>query len=166
MPPSNQRLGRAGACVAPTSLRRVKRLHDAGLIERQVAPPARQAGRRCGAGHGLTALLEVTLDQPGRLDAWTLSRPAPWPNPRCNSAGASTRARTLCWWCTPAICSAYRDLAQRLFTIGDANVRNVKAFSASNEQNFETKVPLPHKRGSQYEMTIYRHFASRPAIPP
>src|SRR6218665_1021987 len=48
----------------PTCLRRVKRLVDAGLVERQVAilSPDRLAPV---LGHGLTALVEITLDRQG-----------------------------------------------------------------------------------------------------
>jgi Lrp/AsnC family leucine-responsive transcriptional regulator len=55
----------------PTCLRRVKRLVDAGWIERQVA---HLSVDRLGAafGYGLTALVEVTLDAQGaeHLDAF------------------------------------------------------------------------------------------------
>ncbi len=48
----------------PTCLRRVKRLVDGGWIERQVAVlSSDQLG--AALGHGLTALVEVSLDQQG-----------------------------------------------------------------------------------------------------
>jgi Lrp/AsnC family leucine-responsive transcriptional regulator len=55
---TNQALS-AKAHISPaTCLRRVKRLIDAGVIERQIAIVSAEA-----LGHGLTAILEVTLDQ-------------------------------------------------------------------------------------------------------
>jgi DNA-binding Lrp family transcriptional regulator len=59
----------------PTCLRRVKRLVDAGWIERQVAHLA--VDRISAAfGHGLTALVEVTLDAQGaeHMDAFEALR--------------------------------------------------------------------------------------------
>ncbi|OYU42457.1 MAG: AsnC family transcriptional regulator, partial [Burkholderiales bacterium PBB4] len=59
---SNQALAARVHTSAPTCLRRVKRLWDAGLIERQVAilNPERVAAT---LGHGLTAIVEITLDR-------------------------------------------------------------------------------------------------------
>ena len=59
---SNQALAERLHLSPPTCLRRVKRLHEAGLIERQVAllSPDRLAALQ---GHGLTALVEVRLDR-------------------------------------------------------------------------------------------------------
>ena len=59
---SNQALAERVHTSPPTCLRRVKRLHDAGLIERQVAilNPQRMAEV---IGHGLTAIVEITLDR-------------------------------------------------------------------------------------------------------
>ncbi|MCY7371980.1 MAG: Lrp/AsnC family transcriptional regulator, partial [Polaromonas sp.] len=55
----------------PTCLRRVKRLHDAGLIERQIAvlSPDKLAPL---LGHGLLAIAEITLDRQAEdaLDAF------------------------------------------------------------------------------------------------
>jgi Lrp/AsnC family leucine-responsive transcriptional regulator len=55
----------------PTCLRRVKRLWDAGLIERQVA--ILNADRLAPVlGHGLSAVVEISLDRQGaeQLDAF------------------------------------------------------------------------------------------------
>jgi DNA-binding Lrp family transcriptional regulator len=57
---SNQVLAERAHVSPPTSLRRIKRLRALGLIEREVAllRPDRLAPLM---GHGLTALLEITL---------------------------------------------------------------------------------------------------------
>ena len=64
---SNQALAERAHTSAATALRRVRRLLDAGVIERQVAllSPDR-------LGAGLTALVEITLDRQGAewLDAF------------------------------------------------------------------------------------------------
>ena len=68
---SNQTLAGLAHVSPPTSLRRIKRLKQLGLIERQVAllSPDRLAA---STGHGLTALLEITLERQGaeHLDAF------------------------------------------------------------------------------------------------
>ena len=62
--PSNQTLAEQARISPPTALRRVRRLHEAGLIERQVAllDEDRIAALQ---GHGLTTIVEVTLDRQG-----------------------------------------------------------------------------------------------------
>ncbi|MFZ3127480.1 MAG: Lrp/AsnC family transcriptional regulator, partial [Rhodoferax sp.] len=59
---SNQELAERVHTSPPTCLRRIKRLREAGLIERQVAilNPQRMAAT---LGHGLTAIVEITLDR-------------------------------------------------------------------------------------------------------
>src|SRR3989344_1296556 len=68
---SNQSLAEQVHVSPPTCLRRVKRMHDAGLIERQVAilQPDRLSAIQ---GHGLACIVEVSLDRQGAepLDAF------------------------------------------------------------------------------------------------
>ena len=101
---SNQALAERVHVSPPTCLRRVKRLHDVGLIERQVAllQPDRLAAVQ---GHGLACIVEVSLDRQSAeaLDAFEARAVA---DAECSSAGACRRGRTLCWWCTRAICQA------------------------------------------------------------
>src|SRR3989344_3819293 len=61
---SNQSLAEQVHVSPPTCLRRVKRMHDAGLIERQVAilQPDRLAAIQ---GHGLACIVEGSLDRQG-----------------------------------------------------------------------------------------------------
>jgi Lrp/AsnC family leucine-responsive transcriptional regulator len=123
----------------PTCLRRVQRLRDAGLIERQVAllAPDRLAQV---LGHGLQAVVEVSLD---RQDAAALEAF----EHRVIADGAVQQ----CWRVSPGPdfmlvvavrdMPAYQALAQRLFTT-DANVRNVKAFFSLKRAKFEPALPL------------------------
>src|SRR4051812_23516636 len=62
---NNQDLARRVHVSPPTCLRRVKRLRDAGLIERDIAV---LAGDRLAPllGHGLQAIVEITLDRQGQ----------------------------------------------------------------------------------------------------
>ena len=68
---SNLELSRRAHVSPPTCLRRVKRLHEAGLIERQVALLSTDRLAPL-LGHGLEAIVEVTLERQGAeaLDAF------------------------------------------------------------------------------------------------
>ena len=124
----------------PTCLRRVKRLTDEGWIERQVAVLNHdQLG--AALGHGLSALVEVTLDRQGaeHLDAF-------------EQRALAEDAVQQCWRVSPgpdfvlvmqaANMPDYLAISQRLFT-QDANVRNVKAFFATKRAKFGTQITLP-----------------------
>ena len=136
---SNQALAEHVHVSPPTCLRRVKRLLDGGLIERQVA--ILSADRLAPLlGYGLTAIVEVTLDQQGsdRLDAF-------------EARVAQDDAVQQCYRVSPGPdfilvvfardMPAYLALAQRLLT-SDANVRNVKAFFSVKRVKFEPKMTL------------------------
>jgi len=136
---SNQALAARVHISPPTCLRRVKRLWDAGLIEREIAilNPDKLAN---ALGHGLTALVEITLDQQG----------AEWQE-AFEARVAHDNAVQQCYRVSPgpdfmlvvhvASMPGYLALSQRLFT-GDANVRNVKAFFSTKRVKFEPKVLL------------------------
>ena len=136
---SNQALAERVHTSPPTCLRRVKRLHEAGLIERQVAVlnPERMAQT---LGHGLTAIVEITLD---RQDAGALEA--------FETRIAQDTAVQQCYRVSPGpdFClvvhtrdmPGYQALTQRLFTV-DANVRNVKAFFSVKRSKFGAELPL------------------------
>ena len=136
---SNQDLAARVHTSAPTCLRRVKRLHDAGLIERQIAilNPQRVAQV---VGHGLTAIVEITLD---RQDADALLA--------FENRVATENAVQQCYQVSPGpdfvlVVHAlhmpdYQALTKRLFT-SDANVRNVKAFFSVKRSKFGAELPL------------------------
>ena len=140
---SNLELAQRVHVSPPTCLRRVKRLRDAGLIEREVALLNPQ---RVGEalGFGLEAVVEVSLDRQGHeeqeaFEARVIQDPAV----------------QQCYRVSPGpdfvlvVCAAdmqdYRALAQRLFT-SDANVRNVKAFFAVKRAKFAPRVLLGTSR--------------------
>ncbi len=134
---SNQALAARTHISPPTCLRRVKKLRDAGLIEREIAllSPDKLAHI---TGHGLTAIIEITLDRQGddHLNAF---------EQRINLDAAVQQ----CYRTSPGPdfvlivhvldMPAYLALSQRLFT-SDANVRNVKAFFSVKRSKFEPKV--------------------------
>ncbi len=136
---SNQALAQQARISAPTCLRRVKRLREAGLIAAQVALLDEDA-MAAVQGHGLTAIAEVALDRQGveHLDAF-------------ERRAVAEEAVLQCYRVAPGPdfvlilrvpdMPAYQQLAQRLFT-QDANVRNVKVFFSVRRAKFATRVPL------------------------
>jgi len=139
---TNQQLASLVHVSAPTCLRRVQRLRQAGVIEREVAllSPDKLAPL---IGHGLQAVVEVSLD---RQDAQALED--------FEARVVADAAVQQCYRVSPGpdfvlIVGApdmpgYLALAQRLFT-SDANVRNVKAFFSVKRAKFEPRLPLAPK---------------------
>ena len=136
---SNQELAQAVHTSAPTCLRRIKRLRDAGLIERQIAVLNPQVLAQT-LGHGLSAIVEITLDRQGaeELD-------------RFEERVVQDEAVQQCYRVSPGpdfvlVVQAphmpgYQALAQRLFT-SDANVRNVKTYFSVKRSKFGAELPL------------------------
>ena len=136
---SNQDLAARVHTSPPTCLRRVKRLIEAGLIERQIAILNPQLVAQA-VGHGLTAIVEITMD---RQDGDSLLA--------FEKRVATVPAVQQCYQVSPGpdfvlIVHArhmpdYQAMAQRLFT-RDANVRNVKAFFSVKRSKFGAELPL------------------------
>lgn len=136
----NRELAALAFVSPPTSLRRIKRLRERGYIEREVAllAPDRLAAV---LGHGLTALVEISLDRQGQeaQDAF-------------EARAVGDDAVQQCYRVSPGPdfmlvvhvrdMPGYHALAQRLFT-ADANVRNVKAFFSVKRAKFAPQLPLP-----------------------
>ena len=137
---SNQDLASRVHVSPPTCLRRVKRLRDAGLIERQVA--ILSADRLAPLlGHGLQAVVEITLERQGSEEQQAFE-----------DRVIGDDAVQQCYRVSPGpdfvlIVHArdmpdYLQLAQRLFT-SDANVRNVKAFFSVKRAKFDPRIAMP-----------------------
>lgn len=120
---------------APTCLRRVKQLTQAGVIEKQVAIVAPQL-----VGARLTAIIEITLDVQAveRMEEF--------------EQRVSLDAAILqCYRVTPgpdfvliaqvADMPAYHALAHRLFA-AHTNVRNVKCYFSTFRSKFDTRIVL------------------------
>src|SRR5574343_20240 len=123
----------------PTCLRRIKRLTEGGWIERQVAILCRDK-----LGHGLQAIVEVTLDRQGteHLDAFEARAVADDAVQQCWRVSPGPDFVLVVW---AADMPAFHAVTQRLFT-QDANVRNVKAFFATKRAKFGTQIALPGQR--------------------
>lgn len=136
---NNQALAERVHISPPTCLRRIKALRDSGLIERQIVilNPEKLATM---LGHGLTALVEITLDQQDseHQDAFERRVALDDAVQQCYRVSPGP---DFCLVVYAADMPAYLALAQRLFT-SDANVRNVKAFFSLKRSKFEPKVPL------------------------
>jgi DNA-binding Lrp family transcriptional regulator len=131
---ANQALAEAAHASPATTLRRVRRMVEAGVIERQVAIVSPQQVP------GLTALVEVSLDAQGaeHLQAFEARAVAEELVQQCYRVSPGPDFMLVVW--APDM-AAYHALVQRLFT-QDANVRNVKAFFSVHRAKFEPRVRL------------------------
>ena len=137
---SNQELALRVNTSPPTCLRRVKRLRDAGLIERQIAVLSTDKLAPL-LGHGLNVIVEITLDRQGAEAQEAFEQRV-----------ALDDAVQQCYRVSPGPdfvlvvhslnMPDYLALAQRLFN-SDANVRNVKAFFSVKRSKFGARVPMP-----------------------
>lgn len=137
---SNQALAERVHISPPTCLRRVKRLHELGLIEREIAILSVDRLATL-AGHGLCAVVEVTLDRQDQaaLEAFEQRVATDDAVQQCYRVSPGP---DFCLVVHTAHMPDYLALAQRLFT-SDANVRNVKAFFSVKRSKFGARVPLP-----------------------
>ena len=131
---SNQALAAKVFTSPPTCLRRVKRLKDIGVIERQIAVLSVDKIAPL-LGHGLNAMVEITLD---RQDTHSLEA--------FEARVTRDAAVQQCYRVSPGpdfvlmvFCRDMPDflaLSERLFT-QDANVRNVKTFFSLKRAKFD-----------------------------
>ena len=136
---SNQDLAEQVHISPPTCLRRIKRLRDAGLIEREIA--VLSADRLAAVlGHGLTALVEISLDRQGE-EALTAFEARVVQDDAVQQCYRVSPGPDFMLLVHVADMPGYQALAQRLFT-SDANVRNVKAFFSIKRAKFQPKVLL------------------------
>jgi Lrp/AsnC family leucine-responsive transcriptional regulator len=136
---TNQELAAQAHLSPATCLRRVRRLRESGLIEREMAllSPDRLAEV---TGAGLTAILEVTLD---RQDSATLERfevavAGEPPVQQCYRVSAGPDFVLIVQ--VPDM-PAYHALVQRLLNAERA-VRNVRAFFSVRRSKFAPALPV------------------------
>ncbi len=131
----------AAVHVSPaTCLRRVRRLVEAGVIEKRVALLSHER-----LGHGLTAIVESTLDRQGaeHLAAFEQRAAADPGVQQCYRVSPGPDFVLVVW---AADMPAYQALVQRLFT-QDANVRQVRAYFSVQRAKFEPAIGLPAPPG-------------------
>jgi Lrp/AsnC family leucine-responsive transcriptional regulator len=132
---TNQALAEAAGVSPATALRRVRRLTETGVIERQVALLAPRL-----FGEGLTAITEVSLDRQGAelLDAFEARATAEAGVQQCYRVSPGPDFVLVAWVADMADWNA---LVQRLFT-QDANVRNVKTYFSVKRAKFKPRIAL------------------------
>lgn len=126
----------ARAHVSPaTCLRRVRRLVELGIIERRVALLSPDK-----LGAGLTAIVEVSLDQQSaeRLAAFEARAVAEPAVQQCYRTSSGPDFVLVVY---VRDMEAYHQLVQRLYT-EDANVRNVKTYFSVKRAKFEPAIPV------------------------
>ena len=141
---NNQELAARCHLSPATCLRRVRRLHALGLIERTVDILDAQALYRY-AGAGLTAIVEVILDVQSEAHQTAFA-----------SRAVADMAVQQCYRTSPgpdfvlivtvADMPAFMAFSQRLFA-QDANVRNVRSYFSMQRHKFSTELPLPDMGG-------------------
>ncbi|MBB3213914.1 Lrp/AsnC family leucine-responsive transcriptional regulator [Herbaspirillum sp. Sphag1AN] len=132
---TNHQLAERVHASAPTCLRRVRRLVEAGIIVRQVALLDAEK-----LGPALTAIVEITLDQQGDERQVAFEQLV-----------ADEPAVQQCYRVSPgpdfvlmvqvADMPAYHALAHRLFA-GHKNVRNVRSYFSIHRSKFDTRVAV------------------------
>lgn len=137
---TNQDLAERAHVSPATCLRRVRRLVEAGVIERRVALLSSER-----LGLGLTAIVEISLDRQGaeHLDAFEQRAVADAAVQQCYRVSPGPDFVLVVW---AADMAAYQALVQRLFT-QDANVRQVKAYFSVRRAKFEPAIGLPAPHG-------------------
>lgn len=133
---SNQDLAAAAHVSPATALRRVRRLVESGVIERRVALLSYEQ-----LGHGLSAIVEITLDRQGaeHLSAFEQRALADAGVQQCYRVSPGPDFVLVVW---VADMAAYQSLVERLFT-QDANVRQVKAYFSVRRAKFAPAIGLP-----------------------
>lgn len=132
---SNIALARLVHASAPTCLRRVKRLHALGVIEKQlvIVSPAKVGG-------GLDVIVEISLDRQTAEDynAFEALVQKAAEVLQCYRVSAGSDFVLILQLADMA---AYHDLVHCLFTTA-TNVRNVRAFFSMHRSKFETRIVL------------------------
>jgi Lrp/AsnC family leucine-responsive transcriptional regulator len=135
---TNQDLAARVHTSPATCLRRVRRLIESGVVERQIAilAPERIAEHPAG----LTAVVEVTLDrQAAELQAAFEERAVA--DPEVQQCYRVTPGPDFVLIAYVQGAEGYQALAQRLLTT-DLNVRNVRTYFSIRRGKFEPRVPI------------------------
>lgn len=137
---TNQALAEAASVSPATALRRVRRLVEAGVVERQIAVLAPKFAQT-----GLTALCEVSLDAQGaeRLAAFEQRAVADPAVQQCYRVSPGPDFILVAW---VADMPAWNAVVVRLFT-QDANVRNVRTYFSVHRAKFEPRITISGSPG-------------------
>lgn len=133
---SNQALAAKVFASPATTLRRVRALEEAGVIERTVAILSPEK-----LGSSITAITEITLDVQN-ADAFDAFDRLIASEPAVTQAYRTAPGVDFTLMLTLRDMAAYHALVQRLFTAAN-NVRNVRSRFVTRRSKFSVAVPLP-----------------------
>ena len=133
---SNQALAAKVFASPATTLRRVRALTEAGVIERTVVVLSPER-----LGSTVTAIVEITLDVQNAESFAAFARLIE-PEPAVMLAWQTAPTVDFTLVLTVRDMPEYQALVQRLFTAAN-NVRNVRARFATQRVKFSTALPLP-----------------------
>lgn len=136
---TNQELARRAHLSAATCLRRVRRLIDSGVIERQVALVSPDVLAQL-TGAGLTAILEVTLDTQS-AEAQASFEAAIAAEPAVQQCYRVATGPDFVLVVYVADMAAYHAFVHRALT-AVANVRNVRSFFSIRRSKFAPALPV------------------------
>lgn len=136
---TNQALADRVHASPPTCMRRVRRLKDLGIIEKQVAilAPAK-------IGSTLTAIIEVTMDIQS-AEQFDLFEQRIGAEPAVLQCYRVSTGPDFVLITQVADMPAYHALVHRTLT-AQANVRNVRTFFSVHRSKFETRIALRASR--------------------
>lgn len=120
---------------APTCLRRVRRLRETGVIDKQVVIVNPEK-----LGTTLTAIIEITLDVQTAENLAAFEKRAA-AEPAILQCYRVSQGPDFIVVAQVADMPAYHAMAHRTFT-SDANVRNVRSFFSIHRSKFETRMPI------------------------
>ena len=131
---TNQELAERAHVSAPTCLRRVRRLVEEGVIERQIAIVSPEA-----LGTGLTAIVEVTLERQSAelLEQFEQHLKDEIAVQQCYRVSAGPDFVLVVY---VADMAAYHAFAHRALS-ANANVRNVRSFFSVRRSKFAPGIP-------------------------
>ncbi|HUH87042.1 MAG TPA: Lrp/AsnC family transcriptional regulator [Pusillimonas sp.] len=132
---TNQELAQRVHASAPTCLRRVRRLHEEGIIEKQVAIINPEQ-----LGNNLTAIVEVTLDTQ-TAEALTVFEQKMGAEPAILQCYRVSQGPDFVLVVQVLDMPDYHEMAHRTFT-SDANVRNVRTFFSIHRSKFDTRTRI------------------------
>ncbi|WP_397476285.1 Lrp/AsnC family transcriptional regulator [Pusillimonas sp.] len=132
---TNHQLAQRVHASAPTCLRRVRRLRESGVIEKQVAIVNPEK-----VGNTLTAIIEVTLDVQTTENLHAFEERAV-AEPAILQCYRVSQGPDFILMAQVADMPSYHAMAHRAFT-SDANVRNVRTFFSIHRSKFETRMPV------------------------
>jgi Lrp/AsnC family leucine-responsive transcriptional regulator len=130
---TNHELARRVAVSPPTCLRRVRRLMEQGIIEKQVVIVSPEK-----VGAGLTGIVEVTLDVQAAEALTTFERAMGKETTVTQCYRVSQGPDFVLMVQVPDM-EAYHALVHRAFTAQN-NVRNVRTFFSIHRSKFDTRV--------------------------